>query len=86
LALSETLRKVDVFENEAMPITVVSANILDFGTVVFQRAARRSLEILNTGHVVARFNFVPRPQQTGISAPWIHIQPHQGIVLPGIAC
>ncbi|PJF18279.1 hypothetical protein PSACC_01957 [Paramicrosporidium saccamoebae] len=53
-ALSETLRKVDVFENEAMPITVVSANVLDFGSVVFQRATRRSFEILNTGHVVAR--------------------------------
>lgn len=82
-SLAETLRQVDSFENEAMPITVVSTNVIEFGEMVYHRAALRSFELLNTGQVVACFKFVSRPGRTEVCAPWLHIQPRYGVILPG---
>jgi phosphatidylinositol-bisphosphatase len=82
-AYEATLRRVDLFENEAMPITAVSFNILNFGEVVYHRTFMMPVELLNTGSVVARYSFIPRLEGEQICSPWIHVQPRHGIVLPG---
>ena len=81
--LSETLHQLDQYENEAKPVTAVSANSLDFGQLVYRRPLMMPLEILNTGPVLARFTFVPPPGRETICAPYIHVQPHHGIIFPG---
>lgn len=82
-ALSDTLRQVDIFENEAMPITTVSSNVLNFGSVIYRRVMMMPVEILNTGQTVARFQFIPKNGKHVISESWLHVQPRHGIILPG---
>lgn len=82
-ALTETLHRLDQYENEAKPVTAVSTNLLDYGELVYRRPMMMCLEILNTGPVPARFTFVPPPGRTTISAPYIHVHPHHGMISPG---
>lgn len=79
----ETLRRLDQFENEAIPMTVVSGNILEFGEIVYMRPVVRSFELLNTGQVIARFCFIQRPDRDTVVPPWVKIRPTHGIVYPG---
>ena len=82
-AYDEALRRMDRFENEAIPITAVSKNVIHFDELVYQRESTQSFALLNTGQVIARFTFIPKIGSSFISAPWIRVHPMHGILSPG---
>eukprot|EP00727_Mastigamoeba_balamuthi_P008688 m51a1_g4441 putative domain-containing protein (731) ;mRNA; f:111204-114171 len=80
---SELLKRLDTLENKCMPEVQLSANTLDFGEVRFLRAAERSIELRNTGEVLARWSFIPKNAERVVCKPWMRVAPASGILMPG---
>lgn len=83
-ALSEALHRVDMYENEAIPMTTLSTNVLKFEELAYQRPVVKKFELLNVGQVMAKFTFIPRPGHNQICASWLSVLPFQGILIPGV--
>ncbi len=81
--LRRVLSKLDAFENETIPITSVSNNVLHFGQVVYHRATMLCFFLYNTGSVIANYSFLPPLGRRHTFPAWISVSPAEGILLPG---
>uniref|UniRef100_H2YKA6 Rho-GAP domain-containing protein n=1 Tax=Ciona savignyi TaxID=51511 RepID=H2YKA6_CIOSA len=79
----EEIRRLDRMENEWLPTMTLSQHTLEFGTVKFQQAVIRSVEIENTGQTPCHFEFIGKLGETQFCKPWLTISKPKGYVLPG---
>ena len=54
------MRKLDQFDNAALPIVGLDRDTLDFGLVRYGQSSKLQIQVTNTGNVVAQFRFVPK--------------------------
>ncbi|KAI8613353.1 Endonuclease/exonuclease/phosphatase [Chytriomyces sp. MP71] len=80
---SDLIRELDRLENDAVPRLEVEETALSFGDVKFSTSSTRPVSIRNTGKVVARFRFVPKPNDQVPAKPFYYITPNTGELLPG---
>ena len=57
---NELMRKLDQFDNTALPIVGLDRDTLDFGLVRYGQSSKLQIQVTNTGNVVAQFRFVPK--------------------------
>ena len=74
---------MDVLENRCLPDVRVSTMHVEFGEVRFGRALTRTLEMVNTGQVVARFELAPKPEQSNYCKLWLAVVPQHGVIPVG---
>jgi len=79
----EIVKRLDQMENECMPDATLSTNNVSFGTVRYMVPSEQTIELANTGKVVVRFRFIPKPKQKKFSKPWLDVRPPFGMVIPG---
>jgi phosphatidylinositol-bisphosphatase len=80
---SAILRELDKYENECMPDAKVSPLFFDFGEIAYLVPKVLSLTIENVGQVFLQFRFVPKLEQESYCKPWLWVNPHRGVLLPG---
>jgi phosphatidylinositol-bisphosphatase len=56
---------------------------LDFGEVRYAESITQSIQITNTGSVVAQYRLVPKPDETSVCKPWLTVAPMFGLLVPG---
>jgi len=69
-------------ENETMPELQISERVLEFGDIGYRRSVSRTLTLTNTGMVLARWLFIPKPDQTNVHKSWLTVTPRSGILMP----
>ncbi|XP_078485744.1 inositol polyphosphate 5-phosphatase OCRL isoform X2 [Ciona intestinalis] len=79
----EEIRRLDRMENEWLPTMVLNQHSLEFGTVKFQQAVQRTVEILNTGQTPCHFEFIGKLGEKAFCKPWLTVGKPKGYVLPG---
>jgi len=79
----ELMRKLDRFDNTALPIVGLDRDTLDFGEVRYGQTSTLKLKITNTGNVVAQFRLAPKLDEVSICKPWMSVSPTYGMLLPG---
>jgi phosphatidylinositol-bisphosphatase len=83
---SETLKKLDIFENETIPDTEVDSNLINALNVPYFQVSSSAFNLRNKGKVPAQFRFVPPGGDGGPPHPnWIRLAPDHGILMPGQA-
>lgn len=79
----KVVRELDHMENDCLPDVALNASAFDFGIVRYLHAQTRLLTISNTGRVLVQFRFIPKPDETHVSRPWLRIVPPAGIIAVG---
>ncbi|CAE7326970.1 Ocrl, partial [Symbiodinium microadriaticum] len=83
-AYLKLVRDLDRMENEEQPRVEIDPS-LEFviSDVHFQDRRRADLYIKNVGSAIANWRFVSKNCDMKLSEPWIHLEPHLGMVAPG---
>ncbi|KAJ1676518.1 Type II inositol 1,4,5-trisphosphate 5-phosphatase, partial [Spiromyces aspiralis] len=81
-ALSEFLRRVDEDENRLASTVSISKNELDFGQIDYQRPVIEVLTLTNSGDFAVSFEFIRKPGESRLFAPWLRVIPQQGRIAP----
>lgn len=79
----ELMRKLDRFDNTALPIVGLDKDTLDFGEVRYGETSKLKIQIANTGNVVAQYRLVAKLDEDAICKPWMSVSPTYGMLLPG---
>jgi len=79
----ELMRKLDRFDNTALPIVGLDKDTLDFGEVRYGQTSTLKIQIANTGNVVAQFRLAPKLDEASICKPWMSVSPTYGMLIPG---
>lgn len=79
----EMVKHLDMLENELTPDVQLSNNIVQLGPVHYMVATSHSITVENTGQVIARFRFIPKPLDQNATKPWLWVNPSFGMLVPG---
>ena len=79
----ELLHIINDTENDWIPDVQLSAKTLEFGEVRFMLPCSRQLQLRNAGKGIARWSFIPKPNETAAHKPWAFITPSSGALLAG---
>ncbi|KAI0049485.1 DNase I-like protein [Auriscalpium vulgare] len=83
--LYKAILGVDPEDLPSPPLLKLDETALDFGKVLYERPAMRTLHLKNIGKVPAAFRFYPREIDSPIHPDWLEISPLTGFLLPGEA-
>jgi len=84
VAYSSLLKKLDAFENAAIPDTYLSTHFVNFGVLSFQERAVSSFTVINKGATLAQYRFIALDTDKSHFPWWIQsLDDSEGIVLPG---
>ncbi|EAL73184.1 RhoGAP domain-containing protein [Dictyostelium discoideum AX4] len=78
----EIVKELDKKENDSMPDANISTNMVDFETIKFMQPISKQLIFENIGQVIARFQFIPKLDETILCKPWLKISPLAGMMIP----
>jgi len=79
----QVMKLLDKYENQTLPMVGLDRVSLDFGQIRYEEAKTLSIQITNTGKVVAQFRFVPKLDENALSKPWMSVSPTYGMLIPG---
>lgn len=57
---NELMKLLDRFENQTLPMVGLDRVSLDFGEIRYEESKTLSIQVTNTGNVVAKYRFVPK--------------------------
>lgn len=63
---------------------MVDSNEIIFDTIRYLEPVSKDLIIANTGQVPAQFEFIKKLDDTSFCKEWLHIEPYEGLIAPGI--
>ncbi|KAI9323192.1 Endonuclease/exonuclease/phosphatase [Dichotomocladium elegans] len=78
----DLVKQLDACKNDT-PQGKLSSSFVEFGKVRFLELQERTLTLVNTGQVLAPFQFIPKLDETEILPSWLHVHPMSGIISPG---
>jgi len=78
----DIVKELDKKENDSMPDASISSNMVDFEEIKFMTPVTRQIIIENIGQVIARFQFIPKLDETSLCKPWLKISPIAGMMIP----
>ncbi|KAF2070555.1 hypothetical protein CYY_008130 [Polysphondylium violaceum] len=78
----DIVKELDKKENDSMPDASISSNMVDFEEIKFMTPVTRQIVIENIGQVIARFQFIPKLDETSLCKPWLKISPIAGMMIP----
>ncbi|EGC34737.1 inositol 5-phosphatase 4 [Dictyostelium purpureum] len=78
----EIVKELDKKENDSMPDANISTNMVDFETIKFMTPVTKQLVFENIGQVIARFQFIPKLDESILCKPWLKISPIAGMMIP----
>jgi phosphatidylinositol-bisphosphatase len=64
-------------------LTFSDKNFIDFGDMTYGITKTLSVSIENSGKVLAKFQFIPKLNETKYCKPWLHVSPAFGLLVPG---
>jgi len=79
----ELMKLLDRYENQTLPMVGLDRVALDFGEVRYEQSISQTIQITNTGSVVAQYRLVPKPDETAVCKPWLTVSPMFGLLVPG---
>lgn len=79
----ELLRTINATENDLIPEVQLSTKEFSFGDVHFMVPCVRQLTLHNVGKGIARWSFIPKPNEKETHKPWMFITPSSGALLAG---
>jgi len=82
----EIMKKLDFYENTFLPQVTVDQTEVVFENVKFLEPITKIIAIANTGQVPAQFEFIPRPDMSTYSQPWLVAEPSSGLIMVGEKC
>ncbi|MED6248639.1 Type II inositol 1,4,5-trisphosphate 5-phosphatase [Ataeniobius toweri] len=79
----EIVRNIDKMENECIPSLSLSKREFNFKDVKFMQHQAETLSLLNDGQVPCQFEFIPKPNESTYSKPWLTANPCKGFIPEG---
>lgn len=79
----DVIKSLDRMENDLLPECELDVQNIDFHEVFYNVPRTEVVTVTNTGQVVLEFVFVPSPEESAVSKPWLSVSPIAGMILPG---
>ena len=79
----ELMKLLDRYENQTLPMVGLDRVALDFGVVRYEESITQTIQITNTGSVVAQYRLVPKADEIAVCKHWLTESPMFGLLVPG---
>jgi len=77
------IKMLDRLENDLLPEMKLSSQKFTFDDVRYEVPIVQVLELENTGQVLCKFQFIPKPMEENKCKGWLQIEPAEGMFMPG---
>ncbi len=77
------IKMLDRLENDLLPEMRLSSQKFTYTDVRYENPDVQILELENTGQVLCKFQFIPKPMNKLKCKGWLQIEPSEGMFMPG---